>query len=175
MENTSIQPTNIPIPKSHPEGPLRPIVPSAESTPSPSPSPKSFDSLPSLITISNSDNSDSDLFSHYGKDWNMSSQYANTTLLPRSSSAVYIGKQGKLPVITPGKLMPDLLFDFENGAYSYFSFKEVKLEEEVSKVTSGLQDGRVQTWCRLNRAAVDTAGFTQFIKSVHANWLEPGW
>jgi len=60
---------------------------------------------------------------------------------------VYISKQGKPPVITPGKLMPDLLFDFENGAYLYFSFKEVKPEKEVAKVASGL----------------------------HKNWLEPGW
>jgi len=88
---------------------------------------------------------------------------------------VYIGEQGKLPVITPSKLTPDLLFNFENGAYSYFSFKEVKPEKEVSKVAGGLQDGRVQTWYRLNRATVDAAGFTQFMKSVHANWLELGW
>jgi hypothetical protein len=88
---------------------------------------------------------------------------------------VYIGKQEKLPVITPGKLTPDLLFDFKNGAYSYFSFKEVKLEKEVSKVASGLQAGRVRTWYRLNCATVDAGGFTQFIKSVHANWLKLGW
>ena len=69
-----------------------------------------------------------------------------TTLLPHTSSAIYIGEQGKPPVITPGKLTPDLLFDFENGVYSYFSFKDVKLAKEVSKIASGLQDGRIQTW-----------------------------
>lgn len=105
----------------------------------------------------------------------MTSQLTITTLLPRSSSAVYIGEQGRPPVITAGKLTPDLLFDFENGAYSYFSFKEVKTEKEVSKVAGGLQDGRVQTWYRLNRAAVDAAGFPAFMKSVRENWLDPGW
>jgi hypothetical protein len=39
---------------------------------------------------------------------------------------MYICKQGKPPVVTPSKLTPNLLFDFENGAYSSFSFKEVK-------------------------------------------------
>ena len=105
----------------------------------------------------------------------MSSQSAITTLLPHSSLAVYIGEQGKPPVVTPGKLTPDLLFDFENGAYSYFSFKEVKPDKEVAKVAGGLQDGRVQTWYRLNRAAIDAAGFPEFMKSVCENWLEPGW
>jgi hypothetical protein len=41
----------------------------------------------------------------------------------------------------PGRLTPDLLFDFENGVYSYFSFKDIKAEKEVFKVASGLQDG----------------------------------
>jgi hypothetical protein len=105
----------------------------------------------------------------------MTPEFTITTLLPRSSSATYIGEQGKPPVITPGKLTPDLLFDFENGAYSYFSFKEVKPEKEVAKVAGGLQDGRVQTWYRLNRAAIDAAGFNKFMKSIRTNWLDPGW
>jgi len=45
-----------------------------------------------------------------------------TTLLKRTSTATYIGEQGKPPVITTGKLTADLLFDFENGTFSYFSF-----------------------------------------------------
>jgi hypothetical protein len=105
----------------------------------------------------------------------MTSQFTITTLLPRPSSATYICEQGKPPVITRGKLTPDLLFDFENGTYSYFSFKEVKPEKEVAKVAGGLQDGRVQTWYHLNRAAINAAGFAEFMKSIHENWLEPGW
>ena len=67
-------------------------------------------------------------FTPYYKLANMTSEFTITTLLPPSSSATYISEQGKLPVITPGKLTPDLLFDFENSTYSYFSFKEVKPE-----------------------------------------------
>jgi hypothetical protein len=88
---------------------------------------------------------------------------------------MYICEQGRLPVITPGKLTLDLLFDFENGDYSYFSFKDVKTEKEVSKVTGGLQDAHVQTWYRLNRVAIDAAGFPAFMKHVRDSWLEPGW
>jgi hypothetical protein len=54
-----------------------------------------------------------------------------TTLLKRNTTVTYIGKQGKPPIITLGKLTLDLLFDFENGAYSYFSFKDMKTEKEV--------------------------------------------
>ena len=46
-------------------------------------------------------------------------------------------------MITPGKLTLDLLFNFENSAYSYFSFKEVKPKKEVTKVAGGLQDGHI--------------------------------
>jgi hypothetical protein len=75
-----------------------------------------------------------------------------TTLLKRNSTATYICEQGRPPVITPGKLTPDLLFDFENGAYSYFSFKDVKAEKEVAKVAGGLQDACCHTskWFRVS-------------------------
>ena len=98
-----------------------------------------------------------------------------TTLLKRNSTATCICEQGKPPAITPGRLTPNLLFDFENGAYSYFSFKDIKAEKEVLKVAGGLQDGRIQTWYRLNRAAVDAAGLSAFMAHVRESWLEPGW
>jgi hypothetical protein len=100
---------------------------------------------------------------------------ATTTLLKRTSTATYIGEQGKPPVITAGKLTADLLFDFKNGAFSYFSFKDVKPEREVSKVAGGLQDGHIQTWYHLNHAAIDAAGFAAFMASVRSQWLDPGW
>jgi hypothetical protein len=78
-------------------------------------------------------------------------------------------------VITPRRFTPDLLFDLENGAYSYFSFKDIKLEREVSKVASGLQDRHVQMWYRLNCIAVDAAGFPAFLATIRQSWLEPGW
>ncbi|KIM89523.1 hypothetical protein PILCRDRAFT_32726, partial [Piloderma croceum F 1598] len=81
----------------------------------------------------------------------------------------------KPPVVTPGKLTPYLLFDFENGAFSYFSFKEVRPEREVSKVAGSLQDGCVQTWYCLNHTAIDGAGFNAFVASVRSQWLDPGW
>jgi len=56
-----------------------------------------------------------------------------------------------------------------------YSFKDVKPEREVSKVAGGLQDGRIQTWYCLNRAAIDAAGFAAFMASVRSQWLDPGW
>jgi hypothetical protein len=32
-----------------------------------------------------------------------------------------------------------------------------------------------QTWYRLNRAAVDFAGFPAFMKHIRDSWLDPGW
>ncbi|KIM90110.1 hypothetical protein PILCRDRAFT_59595 [Piloderma croceum F 1598] len=98
-----------------------------------------------------------------------------TTLVKRNTTAIYSCKQGHPPVITPGKLTPNLLFDFENSAYSYFLFKDIRVEKEVSKVAGGLQDGWVQTWYHLNRAAFDAAGFPAFMVTVRESWLEPRW
>jgi hypothetical protein len=105
----------------------------------------------------------------------MSSNNITTTLLKKDSTVIYIGEQGKPPVVTAGKLTPDLLFNFENGAYSYFLHKELAADKQVPCVAGGLQDGRVQTWYWLNCAEVDTAGFAKFMKLVRANWLNPGW
>jgi len=59
--------------------------------------------------------------------------------------------------------------------YAYFSFKDVKPEREISKIAGRLQDARVQTWYRLNRVAVDAAGFLAFMAHVREAWLETGW
>jgi hypothetical protein len=96
-------------------------------------------------------------------------------LLKRTSTAVYISEQGKPLVIMAGKLTPNLLFDFENGTYSYFSFKDVKPEREVQKIAGGLQDGRIQTWYQFNYVKIDVAGFTTFMTAACESWLKPGW
>jgi hypothetical protein len=157
--------------------PLIPTDPASPTTSSPltdtPPTPNtpqsqsSLGSPPPLVSISDSEASEDNDY------YTMTTQ--TTTLLKRNSSATCICEQGKPPVITPGRLTPDLLFDFENGAYSYFSFKDIKAEREVSKVAGGLQDGRIQTWYRLNRVAVDAAGFPAFMAHVRESWLEPGW
>ena len=105
----------------------------------------------------------------------MSAAAIATTLLKKDSTAVYIGEQGKPPVVTAGKLTLDLLFDFENGAFSYFAYKDLPENKRVFRVAGGLQDARVQTWYRLNRTAIDAAGFANFMTTVRANWLDPGW
>jgi len=98
------------------------------------------DSLPDLVTISNS-NSESDSFSFVPHNCTAAMSAVATTLLKKDSTAVYIGEQGKLPIVTAGKLTPDLLFDFENGAFSYFAYKDLPEEKKVSHVAGGLQDG----------------------------------
>jgi hypothetical protein len=98
-----------------------------------------------------------------------------TTLFKCNTTAVYTCEQGRPPVISPGKLTPDLLFNFENSAYTYFLFKDIKAEKEVSKIAGSLQDGCIQTWYCLNRVAVDAAGFPAFMKHIRDSWLEMGW
>lgn len=103
-------------------------------------------------------------------------QQHKTTLLQSDSMAVSIVEPGKLPIIMAGKLIPELLSNFENGCYAYFSNKQILDEKlKVGCIAWGLQDARVQVWYRMNQAAVDATGFDQFMKDIHANWLDAGW
>jgi hypothetical protein len=71
-------------------------------------------------------------------------KFQKTSVINRGNTT-YISEQGKPPVITAGKLTADLLFNFENGAFSYFSFKDMKPEREVSKVSGGMLAGWLYT------------------------------
>ena len=145
VENTAPKSNaiNIPLPLSRSLSPFTPL------TSSPVPSPltpltpvHSPDSLPDLISISDS-RSESDSFSFTPQN-HIAAMTANatmTTLLKKDSNTVYIGKQGKPPVVTAGKLTPKLLFNFENSAYLYFSYKDLAKNKQVSHVARGLQDG----------------------------------
>jgi len=123
---------------------------------------------------SNSD-SESDSFSFTPHNRTAPISTVATTLLKKDSTTVYIGEQGRPPVVTAGKFTPDLLFDFKNGVCSYFAYKDLPENKKVSHVAGGLQDAQVQTWYQLNRIAIDAAGFTNFMTTVRANWLDPGW
>src|SRR6202042_3849658 len=94
-----------------------------------------------LITISNSDSeSNSFSFASYNHTAVMSTNTVTTTLLKKNSTTVYIGEQGKPPIITAGKLTPDLLFNFKKGAFSYFTYKDLLEDKKVSHIAGGLQD-----------------------------------
>ncbi|KIM81331.1 hypothetical protein PILCRDRAFT_8699, partial [Piloderma croceum F 1598] len=161
--NVPQAPSEIPLPNSCSPSPLTPLNSPLLKTPPPSPdtpptplSPASLHSSlgspPPLVSISDSDDSD-----HYDyPSFNMSTPA--TTLVKRNTTAIYSCKQGCPPVITPGKLTPDLL-----------------VEKEVLKVAGGLQDGQVQAWYCLNQAAIDAAGFPAFMATVRESWLEPRW
>jgi hypothetical protein len=71
--------------------------------------------------------------------------------------------------------MPDMLYKFKNPCYSYFAFKEIAECKWVEKVASGLQDGQVQNWYRLDCVQIDAAGFPAFMEEVRNEWLVKGW
>jgi len=93
-------------------------------------------------------------------------QPAKTTLLSTKTTARYSSENGKPPIVTSGELTPELLADFENGCYAYFSMKDVNDDKQVSKIAWGLQDARVQVWYRANRDEINKDGFSEFMKSL---------
>ena len=94
------------------------------------------------------------------------SQPLKTTLFDTKTTACYIGDTGKPPIMTPGDLTPELLANFENGCYAYFSMNDIDNNKQVSKIAWGLQDARVQVWYRTNHEKVNKDGFKTFMKSV---------
>jgi hypothetical protein len=69
-----------------------------------------------------------------------------TTLLKSKTMSQFIKDTSKPPLITPGDFMLDMLYEFENVCYLYFSFKEISDAKQVAKIVGGLQDGCIQTW-----------------------------
>ena len=143
MPESQPNPIQIPSPPSHPITPLTPLVETPTVSPHGSPvSP--VKSLPGLVSISISDsNTSDDDVSAYKQQINMS-QPTKTTLLSNETTACYSSENGKPPIITAGELTLDLLADFENGCYAYFSMKDVKDNKlQVGKIAWGLQDARI--------------------------------
>jgi hypothetical protein len=102
------------------------------------------------------------------------SQPAQTTLLFTETMACYLCDNGKLPIVTLGELTPELLADFENGCYAYFTNKDKKTKQ-VAKIAWSLQDVRVQVQYRTNCETINNDGFQNFLQSVHSQWLAIGW
>ena len=83
--------------------------------------------------------------------------------------------RGNHPLLLLANLHQTYFFNFENGVFSYFAYKDLPEEKKVSCIAGGLQDGRIQTWYQLNHVAINAGGFTNFMTTVCANWLDPGW
>jgi len=143
VPQSQYNPTQIPLPQSCP---LTPLTPLANS-----PTPSLPGSLPGLLTISDSDSDSSDDISVYKHQLSMSaSQPTKTTHLSTETMAHYSCNNGKPPILTAGELTLELLADFKNGCYAYFSMKDVATDKQVAKITWALQDTRVQVWYRTN-------------------------
>jgi len=92
-----------------------------------------------------------------------------TTLLSTKTTAHYLSDNSKPPIVTSGELMPELLANFENGCYAYFSMKDVSDNKQVLKIMWGLQDARVQVWYRADCDTTNKGSFSDFMKAVRAN------
>jgi hypothetical protein len=81
----------------------------------------------------------------------------------------------KPPVVTAGKLLPDVLRQWEVACLVYFMHKKVEKGEQVSRVAWGLQDPLMQIWYLEDRERIDKLTFNAFILEVRNSWLKPGW
>ncbi|KIM79855.1 hypothetical protein PILCRDRAFT_10032 [Piloderma croceum F 1598] len=146
-------------------------------TPSPTPSESDPGTPPGHVSCSDSD-SDSNQPSHTARTAHFlvnMSQNTRTTLLNMKTTTHFSIELGKPPIITSGKLTPELLADFENGCFAYFAWKDVAKDQQVMKIAWWLQDMRMQVWYRTNCDRINAASFPAFMALVRAQWLPAGW
>lgn len=69
----------------------------------------------------------------------------------------------KIPVLTPGDLTPESLCAFEMGCKAYFSYREIPDEEQVEKITWGIQDPWIQNWYLMNHERINAMSFRRYM------------
>ena len=96
--------------------------------------------------------------------------------MPNAVAELIISSASKPPVLTAGKLSPELLRQFENACRSYFRTKEgLDPAEHVSRIAGGLQDPMVADWYWVGQERFDEMPFDNFMRELRGKWLSKDW
>jgi len=83
--------------------------------------------------------------------------------------------QTKPPVLTVGKVTPQVLRDWEDACLGYYFHKGVADDRQVRSVILGLKDFCIGDWYRAAKTAVDNLTFDELMEQLRARLLKDGW
>ena len=97
-------------------------------------------------------------------------------IMPNAAAELIISSASKPPVLTAGKLSPELLRQFENACRSYFRTKEnLDPAEYVLRIAGGLQDPMIADWYWVGHEHLDEMSFDEFMRELRGKWLSKDW
>ena len=79
------------------------------------------------------------------------------------------------PTLTPGKVTPEILHQWERACKEYFRVKGVAQNKKVESILSRLQDLCIADWAEANKATLITLDFLDFIEKLRGEVLEKDW
>ncbi|KAH9946554.1 hypothetical protein B0H21DRAFT_693496 [Amylocystis lapponica] len=80
-----------------------------------------------------------------------------------------------VPLLTTGKLTPQVLVNWEHACHQYFKEKDVDEAKKVAKVTGGLQDELIRDWYYNDADRFNGLTWTASVKEMRTRWLPKGW
>ncbi|KAH9931400.1 hypothetical protein B0H21DRAFT_699847, partial [Amylocystis lapponica] len=80
-----------------------------------------------------------------------------------------------VPLLTPGKITPQVLHNWEHACRQYFKEKDIADVKKVAKVTGGLQDELMRDWYYNDSDTFDGMSWANFVSAMKARWLPKGW
>ena len=81
----------------------------------------------------------------------------------------------RAPTLTPGKITPELLHQWERACKEFFRIKNIADDKKVESVLSRLQDQGIADWAEANEAMLKDLEFPEFMKRVRKQALEHDW
>jgi hypothetical protein len=93
----------------------------------------------------------------------------------KNSACVEQAAPSKPPVLHPGEITPQILWEFEDACLGCFNSKEIKPEVQVRRVLARLKDPCVGDWVAAERACLHGHPFNTFIAELRSNYLDPDW
>ena len=79
------------------------------------------------------------------------------------------------PVLTLGKVTPEILHRWERACKEYFRVKSVSEKKKVESVLSRLQDFRIADWAEANEGMLRALDFAAFMVKLREEVLEKDW
>ncbi|KAJ3480306.1 hypothetical protein NLI96_g8441 [Meripilus lineatus] len=80
-----------------------------------------------------------------------------------------------VPILTPGKVTPEILVDWFAECENYFDEKTIADDEKVSKVLSGLKDPLIKAWINPNRTRIKGFSWKTFQAEIKKELLPRDW
>ena len=94
---------------------------------------------------------------------------------PSSTASVIHTSIKQVPILTSGKLTPDVILQWDIACDRYFGERVIAEDSMVVKASAGFQDVAVTDWYRVNRDKLNALSWAEFLNAFRKRWLPRNW